>query len=175
MTEVILNIATSQDGFIADSEGGVDWLPPVSPREDYGIYDFCDSVDAIVMGKHAYQLIASFGDWSWPGKPAYVFTKSELPSLYEEVEFVTSDVETFLQRMEEKGIKRLWLLGGSALAESFYKAGKIDGYIFTVVPAKVGEGIALKPSVETIEKDPAFKLTLKHYADGVVQKQFFKV
>ncbi|MBM3857614.1 MAG: dihydrofolate reductase, partial [Verrucomicrobia bacterium] len=27
MSNVILYIATSQDGFIADEQGGVDWLP----------------------------------------------------------------------------------------------------------------------------------------------------
>jgi dihydrofolate reductase len=32
MNKIILYIATSQDGFIADKDGGVDWLP--QPKDD---------------------------------------------------------------------------------------------------------------------------------------------
>ena len=46
--ECSVYIATSLDGFIARSDGGLDWLPEPG-AEDYGYATFMDGVDAIVM------------------------------------------------------------------------------------------------------------------------------
>lgn len=43
MTKVIVYIATSQDGYIADEKGSVDWLPQTEEEtggEDYGYHAF---------------------------------------------------------------------------------------------------------------------------------------
>ena len=60
MTQFILYVATSIDGYIARSDGSIDWLP--SPEsDDYG--KFYDSIDIIVMGSKTYEQVLGFGDW----------------------------------------------------------------------------------------------------------------
>ena len=48
MVEVKLFIATSLDGFIAERDGGVDWL---FTDDDYGYTAFFDSMEALIMGR----------------------------------------------------------------------------------------------------------------------------
>ncbi len=52
MRKVILYIAVSLDGYIADARGGVDWLGGQSAdyTGDYGYEDFTAQVDTVIMG-----------------------------------------------------------------------------------------------------------------------------
>ena len=81
MNKIILYIATSLDGFIADIHGGVDWLP--HPKDDVeletvGYNALMSRIDTILMGSRSYKQILSFGDWGWPDKKTYVFTSKQL-------------------------------------------------------------------------------------------------
>lgn len=62
MTEVLLYIATSLDGYIARSNGSVDWLPTDATGEDFGYADFYQSVDVLAMGRTTYEQVLSFGE-----------------------------------------------------------------------------------------------------------------
>ncbi|MFT5337282.1 MAG: dihydrofolate reductase, partial [Luteibaculaceae bacterium] len=52
-------IATSLDGFIADKEGGIDWLhtSPNPDQNDMGYSAFLSNVDAIVMGRVTFETV----------------------------------------------------------------------------------------------------------------------
>ena len=52
MRKIILYIAMSLDGYIADKNGGVDWLSGQdAEEEDEGTYsEFVQGVDTVVMG-----------------------------------------------------------------------------------------------------------------------------
>ena len=55
-------IATSLDGFIARTNGDIDWLgEPQEGGEDHGYQSFIDSVDFVVMGRNSYEKVLSFG------------------------------------------------------------------------------------------------------------------
>ena len=55
MRKVILYIAVSLDGFIADRQGGVDWLEQASKgEEDSGYDEFIQKVDTVLMGYKTY-------------------------------------------------------------------------------------------------------------------------
>ena len=59
-------IATSLDGFIAMTDGGIDWLPSGSDSgEDYGYANFIATVDVLVMGRKTYELAESFPQWPY--------------------------------------------------------------------------------------------------------------
>ena len=61
-------IATTIDGFIARTNGELDWLPGSdgeagATNEDYGFNTFMDSIDVIVMGRNTYEFVTAFGKW----------------------------------------------------------------------------------------------------------------
>ena len=137
MTKTILYIATSQDGFIADEEGGVSWLPSEPDPEAYeecGYNELLHKIDTIVMGRKSFEQIISFGPWAWPDKLTYVFTSQKHKTSLENVFFVHESVDSFMQRFsEERPHSILWLLGGSELIASFDTEGWIDECIIRLV------------------------------------------
>jgi dihydrofolate reductase len=148
MTKVILYIATSQDGFIADKNGGVDWLPHPSDDnsdDEFGYQALIDSISVIVMGSKSYKQILGFGDWAWQNKQTYVFTSQPLTTVQNNIAFVHDDVKTFMENLKELNPNQnIWLLGGAELIKSFSKEHLIDEYIITVTSDILNEGIKLK-------------------------------
>ncbi len=91
MTKVILYIATSLDGFIADENGDVDWLPhPSDENDEFGHRSFMKRISIIIMGSRSYQQILSFGDWTWGNKTTYVFTSKALTTDQSDIFFITN-------------------------------------------------------------------------------------
>ncbi len=168
---VALYIATSQDGFIADKNGNLDWLPQTAEQtggKDYGYSVFYESVDALAIGRSTYEQILTFGQWPYPGKKCYIFSKSPKDTENKDIEFVTDDIPTFLKKLNENNVKKLWLVGGASLTESFYRHGKIDEYIITRFPVELKEGIPLK----TLEHALITKTESHDFGDGVVQEVY---
>ncbi len=149
MIRVILYIAISSDGFIADKDGGVGWLDEYTDiGEGYGFEEFYQSIDALAIGNNTYKQVLTFGPWHFNGKTSYIFSDKNTPTIdNKDIEFVGTDIQAFMKKIEAKGVKRLWLMGGAQLAESFYRLGLIDEVIITMIPKKLGEGIALSPEL----------------------------
>ncbi len=144
MTKIILYIATSKDGYIADENGSVDWLPQTleeTKGQDYGYHEFYNTVDALAIGRKTYDQILGFGDWPYPGKLSYIFTHKPMQSLNKDIEFVLDDIPTFIRELEDRNLKKLWMVGGADLIEAFYTKGRIDEFIITVFPCVLGKGI----------------------------------
>ena len=176
MVNVMMFIATSADGFIADKNGGVAWLDEYNNMsEDYGFKEFYESIDALAIGNTTYKQILTFGPWSFNGKMSYIFSDKDTPVIDNEyIECVGSDVAAFMKKIEAKGVKRLWLMGGAKLVESFYDLGFIDEYIVTIMPKKLGEGIALPAPVLATKGFHLIKTIEYPLLSGVVQKQYKK-
>ncbi|MEX0272908.1 MAG: dihydrofolate reductase family protein [Flavobacteriaceae bacterium] len=60
-------IATSLDGYIADKNGGLDWLHsiPNPDNDDMGFAAFNNNIDALVMGRTTFETVIGF-DVPWP-------------------------------------------------------------------------------------------------------------
>jgi dihydrofolate reductase len=68
MMKASVYIATSLDGFIARTDGGLDWLTGGEGEEsgeDYGYREFIDTVDCLVMGRNTYETVLSFDSWPY--------------------------------------------------------------------------------------------------------------
>lgn len=79
MGKIILYLAMSVDGYIADEQGGVGWLGGDGSEPDApGSYPaFYETVDTMVMGWTTYrQIVTELSPDSWPyeGRPCYVVT-----------------------------------------------------------------------------------------------------
>ena len=71
-------IATSLDGYIADKDGGLDWLNSIPNPDnlDMGWVNFIDRIDALVMGRRTFDKVCSF-NCEWPySKPVFVLSNS---------------------------------------------------------------------------------------------------
>lgn len=173
MNKVILYIATSADGFIADANGGVDWLP--QPQNDHelevvGYKKLMEDVDTVLMGSKSFKQIMSFGEWAWPDKHTYVFTQQALESPLSCISITHEDPHQFMQsiKMRQSG-KDIWLLGGAKLAASFACENLVDVIVLTIVPQNLREGIPLDLSLDDFDLQEE-----KHLMDGMVQKIYLK-
>ena len=84
MRKVVLFIAMSLDGFIADRRGGVDWLSGQGSGASFDAYGaFIQNVDTVLMGWNTYhQIITELapGEWPYTGLACYVFTHRVQPA-----------------------------------------------------------------------------------------------
>ncbi len=150
MAYTILYIAASQDGFIADEQGGLDWLPQEEPEGGHsGFEDFLASIDVIAQGSRTFLQCLSFieegivSDLPYNGKHMYTFTREPMQTNRTDVTFVAS-IEEYLSLINQNPtIKRVWLLGGAELIASFKAYDLIDECIITVIPTVLQRGIAL--------------------------------
>lgn len=175
MTKVVLYVATSQDHFIADSSGGVSWLPQTEEEtggEDFGYRAFHDSIDALAIGRKTYEQILTFGDWPYPGKASYIFTSHPLKSLRADIEIVHDSISDFFKGLGKKNIDKLWLVGGNELAEAFYALDKIDEYILTVFPVTLKAGVPLTCVQKGLHSGKIRLIETTHYKSNVVQFQY---
>lgn len=177
MTKIVLYIATSKDGYIADENRSVDWLPQTTEEtggQDYGYHEFYDSVDVLAIGRKTYEQILGFGDWPYPGKLSYIFTRKPMESKNKDIEFVQDDIQGFIREMERQNIKKLWLVGGSELIDAFYAQGRIDEFIVTAFPSVLKKGIPLKTLSDALQKGELTKVHSIDFGSGVSQDNYMK-
>lgn len=166
-------IATSLDGYIADENGGIDWLTnfPGPKNHDGGFAKFISGIDAIVMGRNTYEKVLSFGiEWPYT-KKVFVLThtlKNVDPSLETKVELVNGDLRALVQNLNAQGFKNLYIDGGNVI-QGFLRENLIDELIITQVPILLGKGILLFENVP--------RLTLQHlsseaFDNGMVQNHY---
>ena len=140
-------IATSLDGYIADQNGGLDWLHslPNPDQSDFGFADFMSRVDALVMGRKTFETVCSF-DGPWPySKPVFVLSRSlaAIPEGYQDkAEWVEGSVHEVVLSLNERGYRNLYIDGGQTI-QSFLKEDLIDEMIITTLPVLLGGGTPL--------------------------------
>lgn len=170
--KIIVNIATSADGFVARPDGNLDWLterPPV--RGFYGLPEFERSTDTKVLGRTTYDRSLQLGARFGTGAAHYVFSRRPAPgSVPAGVHFVSESIRTFAEGVRRQPGKNVWLMGGGEIIGSFLDEHAIDEFIITVVPTFIGEGIPLiAPRHRHV---PLRLLGLEQFPDGVVQLHY---
>jgi dihydrofolate reductase len=171
MTEVVYYVAASLDGYIATPDGGVEWLAPFEGTgEDYGYAKFYASVDAVLLGRKTYEKSLSFGEWPYPGKPSWVFSRGRIEIFKPNVKATAGSPAEVVAEIAARGLRRAWLVGGGVLAASFRAQGLITEHIVSVVPVILGAGVPLfasggpKESLKLVE--------WKSYANGLMQLRY---
>ncbi len=144
--KIILYMATSKNGFIADEKGGVDWLPtPESSDlkgEDCGYNSFLDSIEVIFMGRKSFNQMLTFGEWPYKDKITYVFSSSKIINIPTNCFVTNLSIPDFLKKHNFKN-KNIWLFGGAKLAYSFDQLNLIDQMVITIIPISIPKGIPL--------------------------------
>ena len=80
--KVSIFIAMSLDGFIARTNGSIDWLDKANLKvhegEDFGYTTFLESVDTLILGRNTYETVLEFDDWSYKEKRIIVLTTNKI-------------------------------------------------------------------------------------------------
>jgi dihydrofolate reductase len=139
-------IATSIDGYIATSDGGIDWLhdQPNPNNSDYGYAEFISNIDALVMGRNTFEKVRTFGDWPYE-KMVFVLssTLTDVPTdLIGKIEFIAGTPNDVMTSIHSKGFNNLYIDGGKVI-QSFLAADLIDELTVTRIPVLLGSGIPL--------------------------------
>lgn len=166
-------IATSLDGFIARTNGDLDWLPAGGGggSEDYGFRAFMDTVDYLVIGRGTFEKVLSFGGWPYERPVVVLTSKPNLPSPPPKatVEFMSAAPAEVVTRLAERGADHLYIDGGKTI-QGFLRAGLIQRLIITRVPVLIGEGL---PLFGPLERDLKLNhIGTRQYPNGLVQSEY---
>ena len=160
-------VAQSLDGYIAERDGGLEWLLSYGASEggvsegggsesgssDSGVsaatdgaYDrFYAQIGALAMGSATYEwILAHVEGWPYAELPAWVFSSRGLPAAGggADVRFVSGPVgPAHAEMVGAAGERNVWLVGGGDLASQFAEAGLLDELLVTIVPVVLGDGL----------------------------------
>jgi dihydrofolate reductase len=143
MRKLILFIATSLDGFIAGPKGEIDWL---FTDQDYGYAEFYSTIDTVVMGRKTYDVSLSFGENSYPGTQAFVFSRTRDGERDDHATFVSGDISRFVTTLKFQTGRNIWLVGGGEIIRPLLQDDLIDEFRIFVHPIVLGSGIPLFPA-----------------------------
>lgn len=147
MRKAVLFIAMSLDGYIADSNGGVDWLKGQgNDSENMDTYsDFVKDIDIILMGwRTYYQVITELSpsEWIYSDFTTFVITHNRNNST-EKIRFTDENPIELLQKLKLQDGRDIWICGGANLVQQLMSADLIDRYYISVIPTLLGKGIHL--------------------------------
>ena len=170
-------IATSIDGYIADKNGGLDWLHsiPCPENMDMGYIEFTSRIDALVMGRTTFETVCGFGiDWPYK-QPVFVLsnTLEQIPEDFKDKAFLVKGVLTdIIDQIHKKGYSQLYIDGGATI-QGFLKEDLIDEMIITIIPILLGGGTSL---FSKLPKELEFECTSsKVYLKKIVQNHFKRI
>lgn len=145
--EVEVFVATSIDGFVARSDGGLDWLAQVQAAapagEDFGYAAFMARIDALVMGRKTFETVREFDPWPYGSTPVHVMTRRGLPAsalpLPAGVQVHGGPPVALLAALAAGGARRVYVDGGE-LIQAFLHEDLVDRVTLTTVPVLLGAG-----------------------------------
>jgi len=166
MRKIILGLAVSLDGFIEGPNGEYDWC---FTDQDYGLNEFSNRIDALVMGRKTYEMMKGYdGENPWSHAKTYVF--SNTLSVTTGIELLNGDLEEIIKQLKQKNGKDIWLFGGADLTTQFINLDLIDEYWLSIHPILLGAG---KPLFHDIASRKKLKLVeSKTYETGLVSLKY---
>jgi dihydrofolate reductase len=160
----------SVDGFIARTNGDLDFLP--EDCEPHGYDEFIASVDAIVIGRKTFEKVLSFGGWAYGDKRAVVLSSRPIDlsavvgGVVEQMGGAPAEI---IERLAATGATSLYIDGGVTI-QGFLRAGLIQRLIVTRVPVLIGDGI---PLFGSLPHDVRLRhVATRHYPSGLVQSEY---
>lgn len=163
--KIIFNLAMSIDGYIADEQGGFNWIKghgdsAQNTDKKFEFPKFLEGIDTIVMGRKSYEDCGITGHED----KTIIVASSQAKEDYDNVRFVSEDICSYVQELRQKDGKDIWLFGGGGLIDHFIKEDIIDEYIVGIIPVILGKGRPL-----FLENNPHIELHLDEVTvdDGV--------
>src|SRR5579885_1733073 len=136
-------VGTSVDGFIARSDGALDFLDE-GGNEPHGFEEFFASVDALVIGRGTFETVLGFGEWPYGEKRVVVLSsrKLDFSRVRGNVEQMGGEPADIVGKLEASSVKHAYVDVGVTI-QRFLRAGLIQRMIVSLVPVLIGQGIPL--------------------------------
>ncbi|UOY01988.1 dihydrofolate reductase family protein [Blastococcus sp. PRF04-17] len=140
-------LGMSVDGFIARLDGDIAWLtggadansgPDDGAGGDFGFTEFVAGIDALVMGRATYDVIAPFDEWPYQGKPVHVLSTTLTPGADDRIT-VHRSYEEAVTALTEARYRRVYVDGGRTVHQ-FLRAGLVADLTLSRVPVLIGTG-----------------------------------
>ncbi len=142
--KVILYIATSLDGYIAQPNDDLTFLSIVEQEgQDYGYTDFLKTIDTVIVGRKTYEKVISMG-YNYPhmDKDTYIITRTPSPNIGS-MKFYTDNLQSLIKKLKSEKGKNIYCDGGAEIANKLLKDKLIDEIIISIIPILVGGGTKL--------------------------------
>ena len=120
-------IGTSVDGFIARTNGDLDFLP-ADGGEPHGYDEFMASVDAIVIGRKTFETVLAFPEWPYGDKRVVVLSNRPIELSAARggvVEQMAGPPAEIVSKLAASGAHHLYVDGGITI-QGFLRAGLIQ-------------------------------------------------
>jgi dihydrofolate reductase len=179
---LILHMSVSLDGFVARSDGVIDWLsggdgPDHGDRRHRANLELLGQVGTIVLGRRAYEDMAD----AWASSdspmadlmnslPKVVFSQSLAEVSWNNARLARAPVEEEIPALKREPGKDIVFFGGARLGNSLMRHRLIDEYRLTVQPVALGDGLPLMHGLPEPQRLELISSTT--YADGCVSQVF---
>jgi dihydrofolate reductase len=174
---VTIHMAASLDGFIARTDGSVDWMETADEFADGETMDpafvetFLRTIDCYVMGSKTYETALAFDakgmGWAYGDKPVFVLTRRDLPRPRDTVEFYAGDLAQLVNGRLRAAFRSIWFVGGGAVCGACLRLGLADEVRYAILPVLIGDGIRF---FDRLDGDVALHLAeVKAYQSGMVE------
>jgi len=159
VTRFVYATATSLDGYLADSDGSLDWLFAVDGGDESlaALGAFIEGAGVMIEGSATYRWVLEHEDLmaspeKWQGfygdRITYVFSsRDDLPLVPgADIRVVSGALGTVAAELRSAAAgSDVWIVGGGDLAGQFWEAGLLDEVMLSVAPVTLGSGAPLLP------------------------------
>jgi dihydrofolate reductase len=133
----------SVDGCIACPNGEADWIGN-DPKVDFAA--IWAQLDTLLMGRRTYESASKrLGEAAFTGITTIVFSRTMKQQDHPAVTVVSELNPDWVQALQTRSGKYIWLFGGSGLFRSFLDSGHVDTVEVSVIPVLLGGGVPLVP------------------------------
>jgi dihydrofolate reductase len=159
MRQLVSYMFQSLDGFIADVEGGLDWVPPDGELMAFA-NEYFGSTEGIVFGRKNYEAFVDYWDGMDRTDPSFPAHEVEFARIFgdmtrvvvsrtlEQVDdpkaiLIKEDVPRAIEDLKREPGGDLLLICGPALRSTLTRAGLVDLHRILIVPVVLGTGVPL--------------------------------
>jgi len=179
-SRVTIHMVASLDGFIARTDGTVDWLETSDHFEGGAtmtpevVEEFLKTIDCYVMGSRTYETALDFEakgfGWAYGDTPTFVLTHRELRKARASVEFYSGELARLVNERLKPTFRGIWFVGGGQVSGACLRLGLADEVRYSIMPVLIGDGISF---FEGLDKDVALHLAeVTAHHSGMVELRY---
>ncbi|ASZ12591.1 dihydrofolate reductase family protein [Chitinophaga pendula] len=186
MRKVVLLMHVSIDNYVADVNGGLDWMSYDHEMETYA-EELVETVGMPLYGRVTYGMMAGY----WPTVlenpekasehslkharwvqdiPKVVFSRTMESADWNNTRLIRENIAAEVKKLKEEPGKDLMIFGSPGLVKTFVELDLIDEYRLTIQPIALGAGI---PLFKDMKEPVRLKLiSTKQFKSGVIAAHY---